>query len=216
MFDYQAGEKYKITLIMVAVAGALAGIFFCMLLMPSGTEAQPRKRPLPRHAMDPDVTGFRSPPGSGAGGHAGGMPGGMEQPTHPNGQPILVVDPMQANNLINQFLPMAWDLSAATAATSQAQALQFMTPECARAYRANVWTDAIAAQVQQSGIVSSFNPQKIDVGGLQADGTIVITVGGVQTLNVPNKGAKERHVKVEYLMKQFPEGLKIAGIQEVR
>ncbi len=31
MFDYQAGEKYKLTLIMVAIAGLMAGAFFTIL-----------------------------------------------------------------------------------------------------------------------------------------------------------------------------------------
>src|SRR6202021_3110938 len=59
MFDYQAGEKYKITLIMVALAGLMAGAFFTILLSSSGTEPA-RTRPRAAYMDDPDINGGRA------------------------------------------------------------------------------------------------------------------------------------------------------------
>lgn len=201
MFDYQAGEKYKLTLIMVAIAGALAGMFFTVLLMPS--EPPQRQRAQARHANDPDITGYRA------------MPGAPNAAMATPQQPIFVVDPLQAKQLIDAWLPLAWDLSAGSAKESQAKALSYMTPDCAASYRKNIWTDSTAAQIEQSGLQSSFTPTSVDVGGLQADGSIVVTVKGSQALGVAGRVGKNRDVKVEYLIKQLPEGLRIAGISEV-
>lgn len=212
MFDYEAGEKYKLTLIMVGVAGCLAGMFFTMLLMPTPEPPSRRRGPQTRAMSDPDVTGYRAPAGSGQGGY--GQPAQVpQQPVEPG----LHVDPLQARTLMDSFVPYVWDLSAGTAKQSQAQAMQFMTPECAQAYRQNIWTDAVAQKIEQSGLVSKFEASHIDVGGLQSDGTLVVTVEGTQTLSVPSQqGGKQRQVKVEYLMKQFPQGLKVAGISEAK
>lgn len=211
MFDYEAGEKYKLTLIMVGVAGALAGMFFTMLLAPSPEPPSRRQRQMARHMTDPDVTGgYRAPSGIAANAAQSGPPGSAP----PN---ILAVDPINARTMMDTFLPCAWDLSAGTARESQQRALAYMTPECAQAYRQNIWTDAIAQKIDQSGVQSHFAPEGIDVGTLQSDGTLVVTVQGTQTLTVPGgQGGKSRRVKVEYLMKQFPEGLKIAGISEAK
>src|SRR5688572_25663276 len=66
MFDYQAGEKYRLTLVMVGVAGLIAGMFFAILLMPTSEAPSRAKRVAMTRAMtDPDVTG-----GRGAGGRA--------------------------------------------------------------------------------------------------------------------------------------------------
>lgn len=213
MFDYEAGEKYKLTLIMVGVAGALAGMFFTVLLAPAPEPPSKRSRQQARHMSDPDITGgYRAPSGIAA--NAGNQQGGQLGAPQAN---VLVVDPVQARTMMDTFLPAAWDLSASSAKQSQQQAITYMTPECAQAYTQNIWTPAISAKIEQSGVQSQFQPEGIDVGGLQSDGTIVVTVTGTQTLTVPGgQGGKSRRVKVEYLMKQFPEGLKIAGISEAK
>src|SRR5215472_13172073 len=57
MFDYQAGEKYKLTLIMVGISGMLAGIFVTLLLMPTPEPARGRTRYHAAWMDNPDVTG---------------------------------------------------------------------------------------------------------------------------------------------------------------
>lgn len=202
MFDYQAGEKYKLTLIMVGIAGLLAGIFFTMLIMPT-PEAPRARRAMTRASMDPDVVGYSAPPAVAHAINGGGFNSGPAP---------LIVDPMEARNLIEQWIPLAWDLSAGTVHSSQQQAMSLMTPECAQAYRQNIFTDALARQIEEAGLQSKFQAQDIKVGDLQADGSIVVTVSGIQTMSVPGKGGKSRQMKIEYLVKKFPDGMKIAGI----
>jgi hypothetical protein len=209
MFDYQAGEKYKLTLIMVALAGLLGGAFFTVLLMPA-PEATPRRRQTQKWQSNPDATGGMpinaAPPGAGPGG-----PQGMQsQAAGP-----LPTDPVQARELLEtKFLPLAWDLSAYSARASQGQALQFMTDECKRAYQSNIWTPEIAKQIEESGVQSRFTPRRIDPGPMRQDGSIEVTVEGEQELSVPGKGGRKRPVKVIYLVRQYPDGMKIAGISE--
>lgn len=207
MFDYQAGEKYKLTLIMVAIAGMLAGMFFTVLLMPSPEAAGPKRRTPPAWANNPDVTGRAELPPDAAQQQGMSMaPAGGEGP--------LPTDAMKARDLVVSFLPLAWDLSAYSARASQDRALSVMTDECRQAYTSNIWTPQIAAQIEQSGVQSSFDPKKIEPSPMKADGSVEVTVEGQQTLAVAGKGEKQRYVKVVYLVKQFPEGLKIAGISE--
>jgi hypothetical protein len=201
MFDYQAGEKYKLTLIMVGVAGLMAGMFFTVLLMPSAPP--PSKRVMRAYMRDPDVNG----------GHSMRYPS-AEASTTPTAPQIQVADPNSALTMIEQWLPLAWDLSAGTAKDSQEKAILYMTPECAAAYRKNVWTADLAGQIDQSGLKSTFAAKRVAAGTTQADGTVVIFVDGEQTLNVPGKPAKVRPVKLEYLVKQTTDGLRIAGISE--
>src|SRR5690242_7970126 len=109
MFDYQAGEKYRLTLIMVALAGVIAGVFFTVLLMPAPEQAPRHHRERQPWMNDPDVNG--------GGGHGGLAPGAAEAAaqapaTAPSGP---AADPTAAKSLIESWLPLAWDLSAGTA-----------------------------------------------------------------------------------------------------
>jgi hypothetical protein len=215
MFDYQAGEKYKLTLIMVALAGFLAGMFFTVLLMPT-PEATPRARQKPKWANNPDATGGMTSPGPGGMPAAG--PGGQGPPPGqgmPGQAAPMAADPYQARELLEtKFLPLVWDLSAYSARASQGKAIAYMTEDCKRAYMSNIWTTAIASQIEQSGMQSQFTPKKIEPSPIRQDGSVEVTVEGLQTLSVPGKGEKIRQIKVVYLVKQYPDGLKIAGISE--
>ncbi len=206
MFDYQAGEKYKLTLIMVGLAGLMAGIFFCMLLMPTPAP-QHAHRPRPAWADHPDVTGRvpdMPPAGPGA---AGAAPMPMVAP------PVNATDPTLAKTLIEEWLPLAWDLSAGTAKGSQEKAIAYMTPECASAYRQNIWTEELSKQIDEAGIKASFIATQVSAAP-KADGSVVVFVVGEQQLGVPGKGVNGRPVRLEYLVRQTPEGLRIAGISE--
>lgn len=217
MFDYQAGEKFKLTLIMVGFAGLMAGMFFTLLLMPTPEPASAKHKQRPKHADDPDVTGrprLRQPimaaqMAANPSGMVGSNGAAMAEQSQYN-----PVDQTASMNLIENWLPYAWDMSAQTARGSQEKAIQYMTPECAMAYRQNVWSDDIAKQIEASGLQSQFQPTVVKSGGLQADGSLLVFVEGRQVLTVPGKGDRVRAVKLEYLIKQTPAGIRIAGISE--
>lgn len=61
MFDYQAGEKYKLTLIMVGFAGLMAGMLFTMLVMPQPDPRAMKARKAPAWTKDPDAGYGRGP-----------------------------------------------------------------------------------------------------------------------------------------------------------
>lgn len=209
MFDYQAGEKYKITLIMVAIAGLLAGVFFTVLLMPTEAPASRRRGgPVTRAMTDPDVTGHRAAP-------ADMQQMGQATLSNAAGPSVIPTNPIEAQQLIEGWLPLAWDLNFHSARASQEKALAYMTPDCARSYCQSIWTPQIAQQIEQSGVQSHFEPKSVMAGQLQGDGSVVITVAGTQSLGVEGKPRKIRDVKVEYLIKNLPEGMRIAGISEV-
>jgi hypothetical protein len=219
MFDYQAGEKYKLTLIMVGLAGLIAGMFFTLLLMPSG-EAPARHRhggggQSQRVMSNPDITGHRdggfgsSPSNeseSGGGGGGGGQSG-------PGPSASSYIDKSQAQMFMGGWLPQVWDLSASSAAANQAEAMRWMTPDCAAAYQRNVWTPDLAKQVQESGLQSSFRASEINVSDNQSDGSVIVKVKGIQTLGANGKN-KQRPVNLEYMLKQTPDGMRIAGISD--
>jgi hypothetical protein len=199
MFDYQAGEKYKLTLIMVALAGMMAGAFFTILLS-AGPEPA-RTRPRAAYMDNADITGR--------------LPVSAQTPNYANqNTQSSLADPFAALNLVQDWLPLAWDLNATTASDSQEKAIESMTDECAKTYRENVWTAQIAQQISASGIKSDFSASRIAAGNNEPDGSVVITVEGKQILNIPSKGAKTRSVKLEYLVKNTADGLRIAGISE--
>lgn len=216
MFDYQAGEKYKLTLIMVGFAGLMAGMLFTMLIMPQPDPRAMKRAKAPAWTKDPDAGYGRGPrsgyvPRDGEAGTAQAMPTQPGAPPQPQGE---LADPNMALNLVSTWLPVVWDLSAATAQDSQEKAIAYMTPECATAYRSSIWTADTAKQVVESGLQSSFNAKKVSAGQNQADGSVVIYVDGEQILQVAGKPARARPVKMEYLVKKLPEGYRIAGITE--
>jgi hypothetical protein len=219
MFDYQAGEKFKLTLIMVAFAGLMAGMLFTMLVMPQ-PDSRPKSRQRPAWANDPDASGGRGASraqtayGNAQAGAAAVAGGGAAQQQQPQQPPIELTDANTALALIEQWLPVVWDLSAATAQGSQEKAIAYMTPECATAYRQNVWTADMAKTIQDSGLQSSFTAKKVSAGENQADGSIVVFVEGEQILRIAGKPDRARPVKMEYLVRKLPEGLRIAGISE--
>lgn len=207
MFDYQAGEKYRLTLIMVGVAGLIAGMFFCMLLMPTAEPTRGRKQVAMTRAMtDPDVTGGGS---RGAGGRAQGIAAAVVG----NQMPVDMVDRSQAQMFMQNWLARVWDLNASTATASQDEAMKWMTPECANAYRQNIWTPELSKQVQESGLQSSFQPKDINVSDNLADGSVVVKVTGTQNL-IAAAGQKSKDVHLEYMLKQTADGIRVAGISE--
>jgi hypothetical protein len=204
MFDYQAGEKYRLTLIMVALAGLMAGIFFTVLLMPQPEPQGRRHRPMPAYMSDPDTNGGRGMPQY--------APGAAEAMTAAT--PVTpAMDPNTAKNLIESWLPMAWDLSAGTAKANQEKAMAYMTPECAAVYRSTVWTPELAQQIEEAGLKSSFAPSSIRVSDCQADGSVIVFVDGVQNL-VAAAGNQSRPVKLEYLVRLSDGVPRICGISE--
>jgi hypothetical protein len=230
MFDYQAGEKFKLTLIMVGFAGLMAGMLFTMILMPPAAEAPKKAHRHLSWSTNPDVTGQGSVRGRRA----------TDQPNQPAEQPaatavanapaaqapqapaapaapavpVTMANPQDAMELVKAWLPLTWDLSAGSVQHSQEQAIMYMTPECAIAYRQNIWTPQIAQQIQQSGLQSTFDCSKMQAGQPQADGSVVIFVEGTQTLSVPGKGQQPRQISYQYLVKTTAEGYRIAGISE--
>jgi hypothetical protein len=222
MFDYQAGEKYKLTLIMVGMAGLMAGMFFSFLLMPSGEGPQVRKhRQLSERDMrilsDPDVTGHARAPGDASGGGDASQQGAgaanAAQQNAPAGRNAYV-DRFAAKTFIDQWLPLAWDLSAGSAKASQAKAIEFMTPACQAAYTQSIWTPDLANQIEEAGLKSTFQPKRVEVSDNLNDGSVVIYVTGNQTLGVPGGPGKAREVHLEYMLQQTNEGIKIAGISD--
>jgi hypothetical protein len=213
MFDYQAGEKYKLTLVMVGISGVMAGIFFTLLLMPTPEPQRGRVRYHAAWMENPDITG--RPRISAAEGNAQlAQQETATQPAQAPAPPSERADPNTALSLVQEWLNYAWDLSAGTAKTSQTTAMAYMTPECATAYRQNVFTPEIAQRIEQSGVKSSFRMDSIYVGTNNPDGTVVVFVQGEQVLSVPGKGSKTRSVNLEYMVKKTANGLKISGISE--
>jgi len=208
MFDYQAGEKFKLTLIMVGLAGVMAGIFFTLLLLPTPEPQQYRRTRAHSGWDSPDATGLIAQ-------QAAQRQAGAPAPA-PAALPANAADPNTSLNLIQEWLGYAWDLSAGTAKASQTRAMMYMTTECAKAYRQNVFTPEIAQQIEQSGVKSSFRMDRIYTGGNNADGSVVVFVEGEQVLSVPGKGSKTRSVRLEYMVKKTPDGLRISGISEGR
>ena len=72
----------------------------------------------------------------------------------------------------------------------------------------------LAKQIDESGLQSNFAPQSVSVSQAQADGTVIVFVDGTQTLSVAGKGGSSRFVKLEYMIRQTPDGLRICGISE--
>jgi hypothetical protein len=218
MFDYQAGEKYKLTLIMVGVAGIIAGMFFTLLLLPAPDMSTSRHKAMDertrRILSNPDISGRRD--GGMFGRDGGGGPGAANardgQQPGPAGVPL--VDRSTAQQFMQNWLPRVWDLSARTAGTNQEEAIKWMTPECAAAYRQNIWSSDIASRISSSALQSEWHTTQMDVSENLQDGSVVVKVEGLQVLEAPT-GRKEKPVSLEYMLKQTPDGMRVAGISEV-
>jgi hypothetical protein len=205
MFDYQAGEKYKLTLIMVGVTGIIVGASLTLMLAAPG-EAPPPKR---GHGGG-RARNFEGREGSGPSLRAtGGGQGAMPQMPQ-----VEQVDKGQATALVDSFLPLTYDFNSTTSGQSQERAMQLMTPECAQLYKANVWTDEIAQKVGEAGMTSSFQRTSCQAITSTDDGSVVVKVEGDQTLVLQGQPPRPKHVIMEYLVKKTPGGLKVSGISE--
>ncbi|MGE0261884.1 MAG: hypothetical protein AB7V06_04270 [Candidatus Obscuribacterales bacterium] len=212
MFDYHAGEKYKLTLIICGIAGFIIGVFMTALILGESQPQQRQTRQRPKWADHPDVTGRpRDASAPQMYQPTAEAPAGSQQMAQ---QPAMQVDQGQAVNLVQTFLTPAWDLSAGSAPQSQATAIQYMTPDCAAAYQQNVWTPEIAQQIESAGLRSTFQLGSIGVGSVKPDGSVVVLVTGMQIMEVPGKGQRQRDVNIEYLVTSTPGGLRIGGIGE--
>jgi len=207
MFDYQAGEKYKMTLITVGLSGVMAGAALTLFLSPQGSGPSGKPRVRQKADSDPDVTGVARPVG-------GRYLNQGQTPTPPPPSPADMVEPNAATELVKGFLPLAWDFSSATAANSQASAMNLMTPECAQNYKSSVWTDEVASGILGSGIKSNFNQQMVSAGQNLQDGSIEVTVHGSLDMTLPGNPPTSKPCKYIYLVKKFGGPLKIAGISE--
>ncbi|MBS1990987.1 MAG: hypothetical protein JSS83_10745 [Cyanobacteria bacterium SZAS LIN-3] len=205
MFDYQAGEKQKLLLIMTAVSGVIAGSFFTLLLSSPGEAPRAPQR---GGRMRSGETGGGGPPLRSVSGR------GMRDNGVPPAPPVEEVDRGAAQSMVQGTLPLMWDFNSATANQSQEQAMTFMTQDCAQNYRLNVWTPEIAKSVGAAGMTSSFTPQMCQAITSEADGSVVVKVQGQQVLNLQGQPPKLKQVQMEYLVKRTPSGLKICGISE--
>ena len=206
MFDYQAGEKYKLTLIMVGFAGLMAGMLFTLVLMPQ--QESPRRKK--HHSVNWSTT----TEATGAGSHSRRSVGSSPQQAAGPEPTVTMVSAADAQNLVTSWIPLAWDLSAGSARGSQEKAIMYMTPDCAAAYKQNVWTPDVAKTIEDAGLQSTFTLEKITPGQPQSDGSIVVFVEGTQVMSVPGKGTQQRSKRLEYLIKSTQEGLRVAGISE--
>ena len=90
----------------------------------------------------------------------------------------------------------------------------YMTPDCAAAYKQNVWTPDVAKTIDDAGLQSKLTLEKITPGQPQLDGSVVILVEGTQSMSVAGKGTQQKPKRLEYLIKSTPAGLRVAGISE--
>jgi len=211
MFDYQAGEKQKLLLIMTAVSGVIAGAFFTLLLSPPAEAPQKQSRGGGSRRMQNMERGtaqslvpLRS------------INGGMrDNGTQANQPPAAdMVEGGAAQSMVQGLLQYMWDFNSSTANQSQEQAIANMTPECAQVYRLNVWTPEIAQKVAAAGMTSSFTPQSCQFVTNNPDGTAVVKIQGQQILVLQGQPTPPKMVIMEYLVKRTPSGLKICGISE--
>jgi len=226
MFDYHAGEKFKVLLIGTGLCAFLGGVFIMALLGGGGEPAHITEARKKHKKMKTDGGVITSDRAAQQGYHAtdvrqpeeGSEQNPMAGVQAPGGGPAAanytVTDPLEAQKLIEAFLPFSWDLSAGSATQSQERAILCMTPECAQSYRASIWTKEMASQIEQSGLKSTFNPSVIKVVGTKPDGSAVVEVEGMQILEMEGKGAKNRQVKMEYLVKNIGGQMRITGINE--
>ncbi|MBK9143596.1 MAG: hypothetical protein IPM23_13925 [Candidatus Melainabacteria bacterium] len=213
MFDYHAGEKYKLTLIICGIAGFIIGVFMTALILGESQPQQRQTRQRPKWADHPDVTGVPRDASAQPQDYrpTAEAPAGSEPMAQQSAAPV---NQDQALNLVETFLIPAWDLSAGTAPQSQATAIQYMTPDCAAAYQQNVWTPEIAQQIESAGLRSTFQKSSMRIGSVKPDGSVVVLVSGMQIMEVPGKGQRQREVNIEYLVTSTPAGLRIGGIGE--
>jgi hypothetical protein len=195
---------------MVAIAGIIGGMFFTLLLLPSPdmtAQARHGKRdPRMEKVMhNRDITGRND------GGPMQGPGSANAQETQQSSAQF--VDRSTAQQFMQNWLPRVWDLSAQTATTDQEEAIKWMTPECAAAYRQNIWSPEIASRISSSALQSEWHTTQMDVSDNMQDGSVVVKVQGVQVLQAPT-GRKEKQVSLEYMLKQTPDGMRIAGISE--
>ena len=211
MFDYQAGEKYKLTLIMVGAAGVMAGAFFTLLLSPPA-EAPHKDKRASKIANDPDMNGApRMPHGHGM--RDNGVPRYPDGTPMPQAPPAAQVDKNEAATMVQNMLPLTWDFNSTSANRSQEMAMAYMTPECANNYRQYVWTPQIAEGVAGAAMTSTFTPTVCQPLTSTEDGSVVIKVEGEQVLVVQGQ-QRPKHISMEYLVKKTAQGLKVCGVSE--
>jgi hypothetical protein len=208
MFDYQAGEKYKLTLVMVGVTGIIVGASLTLFLAtPSGPP--PRASHGSRRPANYEARGSGSL--RSAGGRVSHDGGGPDDAAPP---PVDVVDKGAAQSFVQGFLNLTWDFNSTTSGQSQERAMTFMTPDCAQNYKVNIWTPEMAQTVAGAGMTSSFTTVSCQAITSTDDGSVVVKVVGDQTLNLQGQAPKQQHKIMEYLVKKTPQGLKISGISE--
>ena len=239
MFDYQAGEKYKITLAMTGIAGLIIGMFFTLLIMPQSSEP-PRNRG--NHGArvasnagalrdsgyvegvreynkkmkagtdedDSDINPISASNPNSNSSQAQAME--VSQAPNPTSESVGACDVNTASTLIERWLPLSWDLSAASAKFSQEKAISYMTNQCASQYRKHIWTKNISDQIASTGIVSHFKLISLKASQPNTDGSVTIYVEAEQELDIPGKGSKARDLSVQYLVIQTSNGPRIASI----
>jgi len=213
MFDYQAGEKQKLLLIMTAVSGVVAGAFFTLLLAPPGEAPQkPTRGGGSRRLQNMERGAAQSAVPLRA--INGGMRDGGAQANQPPAA-VSEVDKGAAQSMVQGALKYMWDFNSSTSNQSQQQAMAQMTADCAQNYRLNVWTPEIAQKVAAAGMTSSFTPLSCEAITSEADGSVVVKVQGQQILNLQGQPPQQKQVLMEYLVRRTPSGeLKICGISE--
>lgn len=137
--------------------------------------------------------------------------GEHEQAVEPAKEQSSELDPALATQFLNWWMPNAFDYAPSTAIHSHQQAFAWMTADAQRSFQTAFWTSEVAAGIASGKISASFSPAKIQAEAVNPDGSVVVGVSGMFTMQ--NGGpVLNQQLQTDFLIRKVPQGLRVAGI----
>lgn len=121
------------------------------------------------------------------------------------------LDPALATDFLKLWMASAFDYSQTTANQSHERAFSWMTPEAQQTFRTSFWTPEVAGGIGNGTLSASFKPGNIQAEAINPDGSVVIGVNGIISLN--NGGQEHvQELQTDFLVRRVEDGLRVAGI----
>lgn len=165
-------------------------------------------KPEQKHQEQAQKPGQPQPQGQGQGqtqGQPGGQAQGQTQPQEQAGK----LTPSLACDFVKWWLQQAMDYSLSTGKARHEEAMKWMLPPAAEAFKAQFWSDVVAQGVAQGAMTGAYQSSEISALALNPDGTVAVKAVGALVTQQAGFAPQTQSLNLQFLIGKTPSGVGI-------
>lgn len=145
----------------------------------------------------------------GQGGQAPGQVQGQAQGQAPNQAHPNGLTPPLACQFVQWWLGPAMDYSPVNGKTRHEEAMKWMLPAAAEAFKAQFWTDVVSQGVSQGAMTGAYQPSDVTALALNPDGTVAVKAVGALVTQQAGFPPQSQSLTLHFLVGKNPDGVRV-------